>query len=57
MIATLALLMLPDYRTALGAFNADITNLVGLLALSIVIGSGGELRRIMRDIKAKEEQD
>ena len=39
MIATLALLMLPDYRTVLGGSNTDITNLLGLLALSIGIGS------------------
>jgi acyl-[acyl-carrier-protein]-phospholipid O-acyltransferase/long-chain-fatty-acid--[acyl-carrier-protein] ligase len=39
LIAALALLFLPEYRLILGVSNTAIMNLVGLLAVSIMIGS------------------
>jgi acyl-[acyl-carrier-protein]-phospholipid O-acyltransferase/long-chain-fatty-acid--[acyl-carrier-protein] ligase len=39
MIATLALLLLPEFRSILGVSFTAISNLVGLLAISILIGS------------------
>lgn len=38
-IGALALLLIPDYREVLGVNNAHITNLTGVLAIAIVIGS------------------
>ncbi|MEC9093669.1 MAG: MFS transporter [Planctomycetota bacterium] len=39
LIGTLALLLLPEYRTILGVTNSAITNMIGLLAISIGVGS------------------
>ena len=39
MIGQLALLMLPDFKSVLGVSATVITNLIGLLAVSIVVGS------------------
>jgi acyl-[acyl-carrier-protein]-phospholipid O-acyltransferase/long-chain-fatty-acid--[acyl-carrier-protein] ligase len=39
LIGALALLMFPDYRSILGVSNTAITNLIGLLAVAVVVGS------------------
>lgn len=39
LIASLALMMFNEYRSILGVSNVAITNLIGLLAISIMIGS------------------
>jgi acyl-[acyl-carrier-protein]-phospholipid O-acyltransferase/long-chain-fatty-acid--[acyl-carrier-protein] ligase len=39
LIGALALLQLPEYRGILGINNTQVTNLVGLLAVSIMLGS------------------